>query len=61
MRRPIPDDGQEPTVAEYNKELEQRGNLSWCNGPWLYMECYMCMFERIELDKRQADGKQTDA
>lgn len=44
MRRPIPDDGLEPTAAEYNKELEQRGNLSWCNGPWLYMECYMCMF-----------------
>ncbi|BCR84912.1 damage-control phosphatase ARMT1 family protein [Aspergillus chevalieri] len=37
----IPDDGQEPTAAEYNKELEQRGNLSWCNGPWLYLECYM--------------------
>ena len=42
--RPLPDDGQKPTAAEYNKELEQRGGLSWLSAPWLYTECYLCMF-----------------
>lgn len=42
--RPLPDDGQEPTAAEYNAELEKRGPLSWLSAPWLFTECYLCMF-----------------
>ena len=42
--RPLSDDGQQPTAAEYNKELEHHGGLSWLNAPWLYTECYLCMF-----------------
>ncbi|KAL5360354.1 hypothetical protein BJX96DRAFT_165093 [Aspergillus floccosus] len=37
---PLPDDG-EPGIAEYNQELEQRGNPTWHNVPWLYSECYL--------------------
>ncbi|KAK3359429.1 hypothetical protein B0T25DRAFT_98248 [Lasiosphaeria hispida] len=41
---PIRDDGY-PDVAIYNKELEQLGNPTWLNVPWLYSECYL--FRRI--------------
>lgn len=37
---PVSDDGQ-ADVAGYNKELEQLGNPSWFNVPWLYAECYL--------------------
>ncbi|KAI9924464.1 hypothetical protein ASPWEDRAFT_267451 [Aspergillus wentii DTO 134E9] len=37
---PLPDDG-EPSIAEYNQELEQRGNPSWLDVPWLFAECYL--------------------
>ncbi|KAJ9206424.1 hypothetical protein DTO280E4_226 [Paecilomyces variotii] len=37
---PLPDDG-EPDIAEYNKELEQRGNPTWHNVAWLFSECYL--------------------
>ncbi|KAB8078407.1 hypothetical protein BDV29DRAFT_187924 [Aspergillus leporis] len=37
---PLPDDG-EPGIAEYNQELEQRGNPSWHDVPWLFSECYL--------------------
>ncbi|KAM3068841.1 Hairy/enhancer-of-split with YRPW motif protein 2 [Clarireedia jacksonii] len=37
---PLPDDGQ-PDIAGYNKELEQLGNPSWFNVPWLFAECYL--------------------
>ncbi|KAH8702546.1 serine/threonine protein phosphatase PPT1 [Talaromyces proteolyticus] len=37
---PLVDDG-EPDIADYNKDLEQRGNPSWHNVPWLYSECYL--------------------
>ncbi|KAI9374934.1 hypothetical protein BJX61DRAFT_532015 [Aspergillus egyptiacus] len=37
---PLPDDG-EPGIQEYNEELEQRGNVKWHEGPWLFIECYM--------------------
>ncbi|TPX09337.1 uncharacterized protein E0L32_009381 [Thyridium curvatum] len=41
---PIRNDGHDD-VAIYNKELEQLGNPSWLNVPWLYAECYL--FRRI--------------
>ncbi|PSS22325.1 hypothetical protein M430DRAFT_137451 [Amorphotheca resinae ATCC 22711] len=37
---PLPDDGY-PDIASYNKELEQLGNPSWFNVPWLFSECYV--------------------
>ncbi|KAK3935875.1 putative UPF0364 protein [Diplogelasinospora grovesii] len=37
---PIRDDGY-PDVALYNRELEQLGNPTWLNVPWLYSECYL--------------------
>ncbi|PYI29460.1 DUF89-domain-containing protein [Aspergillus indologenus CBS 114.80] len=37
---PLPDDGQ-PDIADYNKELEQRGNPAWHDVSWLYSECYL--------------------
>jgi hypothetical protein len=39
--RPLLDDG-EPDIADYNEELEKRGNPTWYNIPWLYSECYLC-------------------
>lgn len=41
---PIRDDGNED-VAIYNEQLEQLGNPTWLNVPWLYSECYM--FRRV--------------
>lgn len=38
--RPLLDDG-ELDIAEYNHELEALGDLSWFNGPWLFIECYL--------------------
>ncbi|KAK1240505.1 hypothetical protein MKX07_004533 [Trichoderma sp. CBMAI-0711] len=38
---PLPDDGFSEEVAAYNKELEQLGNPSWFQVPWLFAECYM--------------------
>ncbi|KKK12919.1 hypothetical protein P175DRAFT_0471203 [Aspergillus ochraceoroseus IBT 24754] len=37
---PLVDDG-EPGIAEYNQELEQRGNPKWHHVPWLFSECYL--------------------
>lgn len=37
---PIRDDGF-PDVAIYNKDLEQLGNPSWLDVPWLFCECYL--------------------
>lgn len=46
--RPLLDDG-EPDIAEYNDELEKRGNPKWLDVPWLYSECYMCTFAHSPL------------
>lgn len=57
--RPVSDDGQ-ADVAGYNKELEQLGNPSWFNVPWLYAECYLyrhvtCSFAVVSIaDIRQS-------
>ena len=40
IHRPLEDDGGKD-IAEYNKELEQRGNPSWLNVEWLFSECYL--------------------
>lgn len=40
LNRPIPDDGY-PDVADYNLELNQLGNSTWFNVPWLFAECYL--------------------
>jgi len=40
MFSPLADDGQ-ADIEGYNKELEQLGNPSWFNVPWLYAECYL--------------------
>lgn len=38
---PLADD-EEPDIAIYNKELADRGELSWFDAPWLFTECYLC-------------------
>lgn len=30
-----------PDIAQYNDELEALGDLTWFNGPWLFIECYL--------------------
>ena len=41
LRRPIVNDQYPEEVEAYNKEIEQRGNPSWLDVPWLFSECYM--------------------
>ncbi|WEW56616.1 Hairy/enhancer-of-split with YRPW motif protein 2 [Emydomyces testavorans] len=43
---PLPDDGEED-IEVYNKELEEGGEMSWFNAPWLYAECYL--YRRINV------------
>ncbi|OJD14241.1 hypothetical protein AJ78_05399 [Emergomyces pasteurianus Ep9510] len=43
---PLESDG-ESDIAGYNKELEERGGLTWFNAPWLYTECYL--YRRINV------------
>lgn len=38
---PLIDDGFPDEVAVYNKELEDLGNPTWLDVPWLFSECYM--------------------
>ncbi|KAM4064520.1 protein-glutamate O-methyltransferase C1393.13 [Hirsutella rhossiliensis] len=38
---PIVDDGYPRETAAYNKEVEDLGNPSWLDVPWLFSECYM--------------------
>lgn len=38
---PIVNDQFPEEVEAYNKEIEQRGNPSWLDIPWLFSECYM--------------------
>lgn len=37
----IVDDGYPEEIARYNKEIEDLGNPTWLNVPWLFAECYM--------------------
>ncbi|EGD87835.1 hypothetical protein H112_04305 [Trichophyton rubrum D6] len=37
---PLADDG-ESDITIYNKELADRGELSWFDAPWLFAECYL--------------------
>ena len=39
--RHIVDDGFTEEVAAYNKELEDLGDPTWFDVPWLFAECYM--------------------
>lgn len=39
--RPLVEDGFSDETAAYNKELEQLGNPTWFQVPWLFAECYM--------------------
>lgn len=41
---PLADDG-ESDIAIYNKELADRGELSWFDAPWLFAECYLCSWK----------------
>ncbi|EAS30514.3 uncharacterized protein CIMG_05993 [Coccidioides immitis RS] len=43
---PLEDDG-EGDIETYNKELEERGELTWFNAPWLFTECYL--YRRINV------------
>lgn len=47
QRRPLVDDGS-PDIAGYNKELEQRGNPKWFDVPWLFSECYLYRYEKLQ-------------
>ncbi|KAL6693749.1 hypothetical protein J3F84DRAFT_379821 [Trichoderma pleuroticola] len=38
---PLVEDGFSDETAAYNKELEQLGNPTWFQVPWLFSECYM--------------------
>ncbi|KAH6603238.1 hypothetical protein Trco_008013 [Trichoderma cornu-damae] len=38
---PLTEDGFSGETAAYNKELQQLGNPTWFNVPWLFAECYM--------------------
>ncbi|KAG5938160.1 hypothetical protein E4U59_003974 [Claviceps monticola] len=38
---PIVDDGFPEEIARYNKEIQDLGNPTWFNVPWLFSECYM--------------------
>ncbi|GJN86308.1 hypothetical protein PLIIFM63780_009887 [Purpureocillium lilacinum] len=35
------DDGYPEEIAAYNKEIQDLGNPSWLDVPWLFSECYM--------------------
>ncbi|PGG96828.1 hypothetical protein AJ79_09434 [Helicocarpus griseus UAMH5409] len=43
---PLENDG-EADIADYNKELEARGGITWFGAPWLYTECYL--YRRINV------------
>jgi hypothetical protein len=48
--RPIPEDGFPDEIAAYNKELEQLGNPTWFQVPWLFAECYMYRYVIDPID-----------
>ncbi|KAF2755921.1 DUF89 domain-containing protein [Pseudovirgaria hyperparasitica] len=48
---PLEEDGY-PDIAEYNKELEQRGSPQWFDVTWLYSECYIRMSNFFKLSTK---------
>ncbi|KAK5996105.1 Damage-control phosphatase [Cladobotryum mycophilum] len=48
---PIVDDGYPDEVAAYNKEVEDLGNPSWFQVPWLFSECYIRISTFFQLTK----------
>lgn len=56
---PIVDDGYTEEIARYNKEIEDLGNPSWLDVPWLFSECYMYRYEQESVRNNPSQTKLT--